>query len=235
MILPYVELNLFTFAKISLIMRIINIVTVLSFLALAVTSCIKHEVIPPPTNTIPLKASFVGFVNGTQIEFTQNVLGYRGFAGKTSFINPSPTPSKMIYVSEIGSAQDSRAVKLTYGALKWDAGLNAEPNLSMFNDFHSANSGIVLPFKDYNSLINLEGDGVQVEYTDQNGLVWISRESDLGQTTKFLVKKQASDNTGDYTLFECSFSCKVWRVDPQTQEQLSLNLNNAKLNAWFKR
>jgi hypothetical protein len=216
-------------------MRVINIVSILLFFILTITSCIKHEIIPPPTNTIPLKASFVGFVDGKQIEFTQNVLGYRGFSSKKQVINPSPASSKMIYISEISSAQDSRAVKLTYGSLKWDAGLNAEPNLTMFNDFHSSNSDILLPFKDNNSLINLEANGVQVEYTDQNGNVWISRESDFGQTAKFIVKKQASDNTGDYTLFECSFSCLVWRIDPQTEEQISLSLNNAKLNAWFKR
>jgi hypothetical protein len=216
-------------------MRFLNIAVIFTSLTLSIASCIKHEVIPPPTNTIPLKATFVGFLNGTQLEFTQNVLGYRGFTGKNSIINASPASSKMIYVSEIRSAQDSRSVRLTYGSLKWDAGINSEPNLSMFNDFHAGNAGIPLPFRDYASLASSNQDGVQVEYTDQNGVVWISRESDLGQIATFLVKKQASDNTGDYTLFECSFSCKVWRIDPQTLEELSLNLNNAKLSAWFKR
>ncbi|MEN9303564.1 MAG: hypothetical protein RL264_1993 [Bacteroidota bacterium] len=208
---------------------------ILFFVLIGLSSCIKHEIIPKPTNTIDLNASFVGYVNGTQMEFTQNVLGYRGYAGRSSFIYASPVLSKMLYTSEMRSAQDSRAIRILFGDLLWDASANTEPTLTMFNDFLSTNSGVPIPFKDYATLVNTNTIGIQVEYTDQNNNVWVSRESDPGQVASFVVLKQASDNTGDYSLFECTFSCKVWRVDPQTNEQLSATVNNAKLRAWFKR
>ena len=67
--------------------------TISLFLALSMTffSCIEHEVIPPPVNTVDLNAAFIGFVNGTQIEFTQNVLGYGAVSENAEDINPSPT------------------------------------------------------------------------------------------------------------------------------------------------
>ena len=55
------------------------------------TSCIEHEVIPPPVNTVDLNCHFVGFVNGTQVEFTQNVQGYGealSITLKTSILHP---------------------------------------------------------------------------------------------------------------------------------------------------
>jgi hypothetical protein len=106
----------------------------------------------------------------------------------------------------------------------------------MFNDFHTSKSGINLPFQDWANLIDVANtvDGVQVEYTDQAGLVWISRASDPGQVAKFTVIDQATDKTGDYSLFEVTFSCKVWRYNVQTQLDESLNISNGKLRAWFK-
>lgn len=203
---------------------------------LSFTSCIKHEVVPPPTNTLDLNASFVGYVNGTQLEFTQNVLNYKAYTDKYMEIYSSPLLSKMLFISEMKSVTDQRAIRLTFGSLDWDASANSTPTLAMFNDFHSNNSGINLPFRDWASLIDVTNtvDGVQIEYTDQNGIIWISRESDPGQIAKFTILNQATDKTGDYSLFEVTFSCKVWRYNVQTQLDESLNISNGKLIAWFK-
>jgi len=215
-------------------MKIISVYFSLLFVLLSVSSCIEHEVIPPPKNTIDLNATFVGYINGTQVEFTQNVLGYKGYAGKSSFIYASPVLSKMLYNSEMKSPYDQRAVRLTFGSLDWDASANTSPTLTMFNDFHTTNSGVSIPFKDWATLVNQNVDGVQFEYTDQNGNVWVSKETDLGQSANFTILKQASDNTGDYSLFEANFSCKVWRYNVQTELEESINISNAKLRAWFK-
>jgi len=217
-------------------MKILSVYFSLLLVFLSVSSCIEHEVIPPPTNTLDLDATFVGYVNGTQVEFTQNVLNYKGYSDKKTAIYASPLFSKMLFISEMKSSTNQRSIRLTFGALDWNASANSTPTLPMFNDFHSSTSGIDLPFKDEATLLDVANtsDGIQIEYTDQTGLVWISRESDPGQIANFTVLKQATDKTGDYSLFEVTFSCKVWRYNVQTQLDESLNVSNGKLRAWFK-
>ncbi len=206
--------------------------SIYSFLLLVVlftSSCIEHEVIPPPVNTVDLNCYFVGFVNGTQVEFTQNVQGYGAEVVNFEDINPSPTPSEKTYGSKIKSFYFDQAVQIKFGTLDWDASANAQPTVTMFNDYHSSNSGIPINFSD-NGLA-----GIEVEYTDNNGVKWLSRETDPGQEAVFTILGQASDNTGDYSLFECDFSCKVWRINPQTNLDESLDITNAKFTSWFKR
>jgi len=217
-------------------MKILSVYFSLLLVFLSVSSCIEHEVIPPPTNTLDLDATFVGYVNGTQVEFTQNVLNYKGYSDKKTAIYASPLLSKMLFISEMKSTTNQRSIRLTFGALDWDASANNNPTLTMFNDFHLSTSEINLPFKDEATLLDVANtaDGIQIEYTDQTGLVWISRESDPGQVANFTVLKQATDKTGDYSLFEVTFSCKVWRYNVQTQLDESLNVSNGKLRAWFK-
>jgi hypothetical protein len=217
-------------------MKIVSVYFSLLLVLFSVSSCIEHEVIPPPTNTLDLNATFVGYVNGTQVEFTQNVLNYKGYSDKKTAIYASPALSKMLFISEMKSVTDQRAVRLTFGSLDWDASANSTPTLTMFNDFHTSTSGIDLPFRDEATLLDVANtiDGIQIEYTDQNGLVWISKQSDPGQIAKFTVLDQATDKTGDYSLFEVTFSCKVWRYNVQTELDESLNISNGKLTAWFK-
>ena len=40
------------------------------------SSCIEHEVIPPPEPTVELNAHFYGEFNTAPVELTENVLGY---------------------------------------------------------------------------------------------------------------------------------------------------------------
>ena len=198
-------------------------------IVLFTTSCIEHEVIPPPVNTVDLNCYFVGFVNGTQVEFTQNVQGYGADVVNYQDINPSPALSRQTYGSKIKSFYYDQAIQLKFGTLDWDAAANSEPTVAIFKDYHSTNSGIPINFSD-NGLA-----GIEVEYTDNNGVKWLSRESDPGQEGVFTILAQSSDNTGDYSLFECDFSCKVWRINPQTNQDESLDITNAKFTSWFKR
>jgi hypothetical protein len=199
------------------------------------SACIEHEVIPPPTNKVDLNASLVGYVNGTQFELTQNVDGYNAITEDTAVVIASPALSKVIYTSTFFSNQNAQSLSLMFGTLDYDASANTEPTLSMFNDWHMSNSGIPILFKDKATMVNQSVDGVQVTYTDNTGKIWYSRETDPGQIANFTILKQASDGTGDYSLFEVAFSCKVWYVDPQTSLESSLNITNAKYRAWFKR
>lgn len=215
--------------------RILSI-SILAIL-LSFTSCIKHEVIPPPTSTVDLNCNFVGYVNGTQTELTQNVLGYNAIATNDKYVYSGIVLSRMIYNSQIKSIYQPQSFKLSFGSQLWDAAVATEPTLTMFNDFHTSNSGIALPFKDYATMVNANPSvtGVQIEYTDNNGVVWKSKETDPGQTANFTIIDQASDNTGDYSIFECTFSCLVWTYDVQLAADVSIPITNAKFRGWFRR
>ena len=206
------------------------------FLGFMMNSCIKHEVIPAPIATVDLNASFESVINGTDVEWTQNVEGYKATAKTYAVYLPSPQLSRKIFQSEISSVYSEQSINLTFGSLTWDVASNIEPTLSMFNNYHSYNSDAPIVFKNYSSLSTLPSMlGVEVEYIDNNGVSWISRESDINQFAKFTILDQDSDNTGDYSLFLCEFSCKVWRINPQTLLDESIIINNAKYTAWFKR
>ena len=210
-------------------MRILKPFTLLLFVGLIFSSCIEHEVIPAPETTVDLNAAFIGFVNGTQVEFTQNVNGYGAVAINAEDINPSPTPSHMTYGSKIKSIYNDQAIRVKFGTLDWDVSQNSYPTVSMFNDWLNTWSNTPVSFSDQGL------SGMEIEYTDNLGVSWVSRESDLGQTGTFVIKKQESDNTGDYSLFECTFSCLVWRINPQTNLDESLNIENGKITSWFKK
>ena len=212
-------------------MRTLKPYTLLLFAGLLFSACIDHEVIPAPENTVDLNSAFVGYVNGTQVEFTQNVDGYGAIAMNAEDINPSPTPSHMTYGSKIrtNKVNYSQAIRVNFGTLDWDFAQNSYPTVSMFNDWLNVWANTPVSFSDQGL------NGIEIEYTDNNGVSWVSRESDPGQTATFVIKKQESDNTGDYSLFECTFSCLVWRINPQTNLDESVNIENGKITSWFKK
>jgi len=162
-------------------MKSINIFSFLFILGLLVSSCIEHEVIPPPVNTVDLNCSFIGFVNGTQVEFTQNVEGYKAQVMNSEDINPSPALSFKTYGTKISSFYNPQAVRIKFGTLDWDASANSQPTVTMFNDWHTNNAGIPISFSD------LGANGIEVEYTDNNGVTWLSRETDPGQEANFQI------------------------------------------------
>jgi len=199
-------------------------------LLISVSSCIEHEVIPPPVNTVDLNCSFSGYVQGTQVEFTQNVNGYKGYTGLDEYIAPSPLPSRRVYMSEITSPSDMRAIRVKFGSLNWDAAANTEPTLTMFNDFHTASAV-------NNQIFSNQGlSGLEVTYTDMNSAIWSSKQNNpMPQTLAFSNIKQQSDNTGDYSMFDCTFSCYVYRTNPLTSTVDSLYVQNGKYSGWFKK
>jgi len=80
-------------------MKLTRFAFLATLLLLISSACIEHEIIPPPVNKVDLNASFVGYVNGTQVELTQNVNNYLGFALDTQIVNVAPILSKVIYTS----------------------------------------------------------------------------------------------------------------------------------------
>ncbi len=210
-------------------MRTIKLYTILFSVSLLFPSCIDHEVIPSPVNTVDLNASFVGFVNGTQVEFTQNVNGYGAIAVNAEDINPSPTLSEMTYGSKIKSIYNPQAIQVKFGAQEWDVAQNAYPTASMFNDWLNLYSNTPVPFSDQGL------SGVEIQYIDNNGVSWVSRESDPNQSAIFEFSGSQSDNTGDYSFFKCTFTCLVWRYNTQTELDESINIENGIITSWFKK
>ncbi len=203
----------------------------ITILLLIATSCIEHEVIPPPSSTVDLNCTFSGYVNGTQIELTQNVNGYLGNTDNVVDINPSPNPSFMVYMTEMLSPNQPLSVRLKLGALNWDAAANAEPTLTMFNNYHT-NSAI----NQQNYGDNINAFGFEVTYTDNNSSIWVSRELyNVPHTVTFSNIKQESDNTGDYSFFDCSFTCYVYRNNPVSGVLDSLQVQNAKYTGYFRK
>ncbi|MDC0272700.1 hypothetical protein OAK67_03390, partial [Crocinitomicaceae bacterium] len=150
-------------------MKTKSIYPFLFLVILFTSSCIDHEVIPPPVNTVDLNCYFVGFVNGTQVEFTQNVQGYGAEVVNIEDINPSPTPSKKTYGSQIKSFYYPQSIAVNYGTLNWDAAANSQPTVSMFNDYHQDATTSPVSFS------NGGLDGIEIEYIDNNGIIWLSR------------------------------------------------------------
>lgn len=210
-------------------MKTLYIFSLITAITVLLSSCIEHEVIPAPVNTVDLNAAFIGFVNGTQVEFTQNVLGYGAESLNAEDINPAPTPSHMTYGTKIKSIYQNQAIRLKFGTLDWDVSQNSYPTVSMFNDWLNTWANTPVSFSDQGL------SGMEIEYIDINGVSWFSRQSDPGQDGTFIILGQESDNTGDYSLFECRFNCLVWRINPQTNLDESLNIQNGKITSWFRK
>ena len=211
-------------------MRVFVSALMIALVLMIVPSCIEHEVVPPPINTVNLDANFTGYVSGTQVEFTQNVEGYLGNTSTETFVQPSPAPSRRVYSFEMVSGSSPVSIKIKLGALNWDLAANTEPSLTMFNDFHMASS--VTPPSYSNGAIA----GFEVTYTDNTSRIWLSKSPNpVPQTVTFSNIKQQSDGTGDYSFFDCNFSCYVYSLNPQTNLIDSLLVQNGKYHGWFKK
>ncbi len=209
--------------------KIFTAVFSISIILLMSFSCVEHEVVPPPTNNVDLNGHFEAYIDGNQVEFTQNVSGYKGYASNTAYINPSPTLSKMVYSSEMSSMSQPKSIKLSLGSLEWDAALNLEPTNSEFSDYHNMTSSSTIVFSDF------AYNGFMVEYFDENGQQWVSMEnSTSAQNVTFSSISQASDNLGDYSKFECSFNCYVYKNDIVGALD-SIQIQSGKFNGWFIR
>ena len=195
---------------------------------LTLGSCIEHEIIPAPEPVVDLECHFQGFVNGTDVELTQNVNGYNCNPTKEKIILPAPQLSSAIYYSEMSSGQTAVYVKVGLGSVLWDAASVSDPTLTLFNDFFMNN---LTPAYSNNAVA-----GFEVEYRDPMGKIWTSHDNSVNpQNVTFSSIKQESDSNGDYSMFTCNFNCYVYNQDVVTLEWDSLNIQNAVYKGWFKR
>lgn len=209
----------------------------------ALASCVKHEVIPAPEPKVELVCNFTGTINGTDVEWTQNVDGVYLESSKSKIVPPSGL-SSAVYYSEIKSSDNLNAMRLNIGQMKWDANVTSDPTLAIFNGFLTAN-----PTPTYTLGAILTGAntaGFEVAYRDGNGDVWVTKDTDPN-TIDFTNIVQESDKTGDYSKFVANFDCTVYHtfqiitpsnppaVGDTTYVEQSLPVNNGVFKGWYKR
>jgi len=200
------------------------------------TGCPKHEIIPAPTPEVDLTSNFLGDINGSVVELTQNVNGYYNDALKTKIILPSPAPSSAVYSAELKSGQSLVSIKVSLGSVFFDSGVAQDPALEVWKSFFLANDD-----PDDPNYSNAAAAGFEVVYRDGTGAVWTSDEATPG-TVKFTNVVQESDGSGDYVKFTCTFDCTVFRDVPDTTTPdpndfitISLPIQDAVFVGYFKR
>ncbi|WP_343637490.1 hypothetical protein [Fluviicola sp.] len=211
-----------------------KIIPLFVFGSVFLAGCPKHEIIPAPTPKVELESSFIGLVNGSQLELTQNVDGYYLDATKTKFIQPSPTPSLATYYANMKSSNTLVSIRVSLGSIQFDGSANSDPSLSVFNNFFTTTTTPVYTANAAN--------GFEVVYRDGSGNVWTSDPASTPQDVIFTGIVQESDGSGDYSKFTCTFNCNVYRDVPDTSTPnpsdsitISLPIQNGVLKAWFKR
>ncbi|WP_341903033.1 hypothetical protein [Fluviicola taffensis] len=211
-----------------------KVIALFAFGSLFLAGCPKHEIIPAPTPKVELESSFIGIVNGSQLELTQNVDGYYLEATKTKYILPSPTPSKAAYYANMKSSNGLVSIRVGLGSISFDGSADSDPSLAVFNSFFSSMTAPV-----YSAAA---ANGFEVVYRDGSGNVWTSDDTQPVQDVIFTGIVQESDGSGDYSKFTCTFNCNVYRTVPDLTTPvltdsltLSLPIQNAILKGWFKR
>jgi len=195
--------------------------------------CPKHEIIPAPTPKVELTGHLEGMINGTEVEFTQNVSGYAVEATKAKIILSPPNPSSAVYYAEMKSNESLVAVKIGMGSINWDASASADgPALNQFNSFFTTPANLE-PLYSNGAL-----SGFEVTYRDGSGNIWKSEETDPNDVI-FTNVIQESDGSGDYSKFKCTFSCIVRRdqinPSPLPPTPLQMPLDNIVFEGWFQR
>ena len=205
-------------------------------IGLLMGSCIEHEVIPPPVPVVDLDAHFIGEINGTQTEYTQNVLGYYNTSYKVKLIQPPGGNSTAVYYSEMMSNSNVPSIAIGLGSINFDSGIASDPPLGSFQPF--------FPLNDNPPYSNAGAAGFEVIFTDASNRQW--KSSDVspfgGADVSFTGIKLESDATGDYSKFICSFDCYVYSLNPDSLAQVppvahvdSFLINDAIYTGWFKR
>lgn len=201
-------------------------------LASLFAACVKHEIIPTPADIVDLKVHFEGTINGTFVEYTDDVDGFNGETSDAQFIQTSPLLSSVSYYHDMTSNLIDRSLKVGIGSVYWDAGAVEKPLVEDFNTFFT-------DLEDQTGIPFTEGavDGFEVIYTDNFNNVWTTdAESTNPQTVLFTSIENDSDNTGDYSKFTVEFTAYLYRTVTEIPfARDSILIEDAVLDGWFKR
>ncbi|MBU2018092.1 MAG: hypothetical protein KJ941_00480 [Bacteroidetes bacterium] len=213
-----------------------NILIITAFLAfLPFIGCNKPEVIPAPSERIELKQHFIGTINGTQVEWTKNVDGYKNITASEYEIDTALYIFHWKYYAGMASEADPKTVRIGIGSLQHDPNVRADPSIESFKNF-------VAKFGDPNTAPGFSdnaSDGFEVQYVDPAGSRQKSDETNPGTYT-FTNLQYKEDQNGEYMTFVCKFSATVYdkRRDTakmiDTIHKLSV-IQDATFTGYFKR
>lgn len=214
----------------------------MGIIAVAFSSCNKHEVIPAPVPQIELNCSFQGDIGGAFVEYTENVDNYTCFPSISKQTSSGITNAQYLY-SMISTTQIP-SVQIAMGSLSWSDPTGTQtPALTLFNNFFLAN--------DLPAYSDLGLNGFEVTYRDAYNLTWKSSETSAIPQDVFFDGAQTvqeSDASGDYSKFVCEFSCPVFHtytvvditvpptVPPTYRDSIAyIMIENAEYRGYFKR
>lgn len=205
-----------------------NIIIAFSSVLLVSIACNKREIIPAPEKKVELDTHFSGKINGTDVEFTTDVLGYTGSSTNDLQINALALDSA-VYYSTMSSTQQSAAITVGHGSVQFDANASPVPTLSLFNNFYNT---YLQPLFSSNGK-----NGFTVQFRDGQGRLWKSNQAHTLPSESVLYSnvRQESDANGDYSRFKVAFNTYVYYYDAITMNTDSLAITNAVYTGWYKR
>ena len=192
-------------------------------------SCIKHEVIPAPKQTVVLTSSFRGVIGGTDIKWLQNVDDYTCTPSQDKLItSSSDKQNSAIYKSKIASISAKGQIQVALGSIYWINNTNATK--LMFSNFFDA-------FKTVSPNYSTGGkQGFEVRYIDNLGTEWISDSASIfPQNVTITNLAYESDLTTDYCKFTANFNCHLFHFNKDKNKNDSLQIENAVYKGWFTR
>lgn len=201
-------------------------------LLIATVACNKREIIPAPEVKIELENSFIGKIDGSTVEFTQNVGGYVG-SSDADFVINAGGDDRAVYYSTMSSSTDSRAISVGHGSIIFNANASSVPGLDVFNSFYTNAANIQPDFSNGGTA------GFRVVFTDAAGRVWSTNEDHVHplENAVYTNIRQESDNTGDYSSFRVDFTCYAYRYWTDGTETFSdsIEITDAIFKGWYKR
>jgi hypothetical protein len=192
-------------------------------------SCVKHEVIPAPKQTVVLTSSFRGVIGGTDIKWLQNVEEYTCTPSQDKLItSSSDKQNSAIYKSKIASPSAKGQISVALGSIYWIN--NAAATKLMFSNFFDA-------FKVTPPIYSSGGkNGFEVRYIDNLGTEWVSDSASIfPQNVTITNLVYESDLNTDYCKFTATFNCHLFHFNKVKDKNDSLEVQNAVFKGWFTR
>ncbi len=193
---------------------------------LAFFGCKEPEIVPAPTTRADLKIHFQGIINGSDVEWTKNVDGYKA----SSFKAFQPNGANLLdlsYNCRMESNTKVSYIQVALGSLLQDPELNTSPSMETFRDFMDNN---LLP-----SYSKKAEAGFEVSFKSEDGFLFRSDETQPA-TVEFMDLVEKEDNSGEYIQFKCKFSCPIFYIDTLFPiNNQSGVIQNATLTGYFTR
>lgn len=190
------------------------------------SSCIEHEVIPPPKVTVELSCSFRALINGENYSIAGGTGTHTCLSTKAKELFPLPQPSTATYIATINSPEVFDYIQIMIGKVLFNADLNTDPTIDQFRDFFTLNQS---------PAFKTNGDGgVQIVHRDDLGRIWYSRENDINfKSFIFTDLRYEDDDEAEYMKFTANFTCYLFNDIAVPTD--SILVENGEYKGYFQR